>query len=224
MSGKGHATSSSLTDMMASLMAIFVLLFVIAQNNRGAGIEANRKELIKALQGKLASAGIESARIKSDPRDPNSILIILPDSLLFPRGSHEILEGGRRIARKATPLIAEMLCRSSESYGVEQIVIEGHTDSTTPPGSSREGGRSSNLVLSQARAMAFVREGIDTLVLGGGPIDCFLPLVSATGRGQEQPDPNYSKDAKEQRRVVLRLRLGIEKADSVKMRLSSPER
>ena len=206
---------------MASLMAIFVLLFVAAQNNRGAGIESNRAELIKQLQGELASAGIDSANIRSDPRDPNSILIILPDSSLFPRGSRQMLESGRRIARQATPRLASILCARSRNFGVEQIVIEGHTDSTTPPGSTSEGGRSSNLVLSQARAMAFVREGIDTLVSAAGPLDCFLPLVSATGRGQEQHLPSFPKDAAEQRRVVLRLRLGIEKTDSVRMQLDT---
>lgn len=220
MSATGHATGSSLTDMMASLMAIFVLLFVAAQNNRGAGIEASRDELIKQLKGELETAGINPAGIKSDPRDPNSILIILPDSSLFPRGSRQMLPGGRRIARQATPRIASLLCQHTRSFGVEQIIIEGHTDSTTPPGTTSEGGRSSNLVLSQARAMAFVSEGIDTLVASKGPLDCFLPLVSATGRGQEQPLPEHDRGAAEQRRVVLRLRLGVEKSDSVRLRLN----
>lgn len=219
MSESGNSVSSSLTDMMASLMAIFVLLFVAAQNNRGAGIEANRAELIKQLQGKLTSAGIESANIRNDPRDPNSVLIILPDSSLFPIKSAQMYESGRRIARQITPLIASIICPREQTFGIEQILIEGHTDSLREKGTTPVEGRKRNLVLSQQRAMAFVREGIDTLVAGAGPLDCFLPLVSATGRGQEQLLPDYPKDAAEQRRVVLRLRLGKEKADSARVQL-----
>jgi flagellar motor protein MotB len=216
MSERGNAVGSSLTDMMASLMAIFVLLFVAAQNNRGAGIEANRDRLIKQLQGQLASAGIDSANIKNDPRDPNSVLIILPDSSLFPIDKDQMFESGRRIARQAIPRIAATICQKDSTFGVEQIIVEGHTDSLRKDGQSQVEGKSYNLQLSQRRAMAFVREGIDTLVAGEGPLECFLPLVSATGRGQEQPLPNFARDAKEQRRVVLRLRLGIEKVDSIR--------
>lgn len=217
MSADSGATSSSLTDMMASLFAIFVLLFVASENNRGAGAKSARDALIKQLQGALPAAGIDSAKIIGDPSDPYSVLIVLPDSVLFPLGSATMLPAGRRVVRQATPRIAAVLCPSKSAdssslvWPIDRVVVEGHTDTTWSRNTSSAERRSRNLNLSQQRAMTFVRESIDTLVANQGPLlDCFLPLVSASGRGQEEPRLDAALDAPEQRRVVLRLRLKSE--------------
>ena len=61
MSERAGATGSSLTDVMASLVAVFVLLFVAAQNNRGIGVQTVRDTLIKQLRGELVEAGVPDA-------------------------------------------------------------------------------------------------------------------------------------------------------------------
>lgn len=218
MSERGHATGSSLTDMMASLFAIFVLLFVVAQNNRGAGAKSARERLIKQLQGELPAAGIESANIMGDPTDPYTVLIVLPDSVLFPRGSAVMIEAGRQVVRRFTPRLASILCstttppdaKKEQPWRIDRVVVEGHTDTTWSKDATRAERRKRNLVLSQQRAMNYVQESVDTLVAGSGPIDCFLPLVSASGRGQEELRPDAPDDGPAQRRVVLRLRLASE--------------
>jgi outer membrane protein OmpA-like peptidoglycan-associated protein len=221
MSAHGHATGSSLTDMMASLVAIFALLFVAANNNRGAGIQTAREALIKQLRGDLMVAGIDSASIRADPSDPNSVLILLPERVLFNRGESEMLPEGRRIVRQATPPLARLLCTASREWDLEEVVVEGHTDSTIRFGTDPSEGRRFNLELSQKRALNFVMQSMDTLTLESGPVDCFLKLVSATGRGQEKPRPDLPPDADEQRRVVLRFRLAASQVDSVKAELGA---
>ncbi len=53
MSSQQSGHSSSFTDLMASLLAVFVLLFVAAQNKRVGTMNSERQLLIKALQGQL---------------------------------------------------------------------------------------------------------------------------------------------------------------------------
>lgn len=202
----GGATGSSLTDVMASLMAIFVLLFVAAQNNRGVGMKNARDELIRQLRGELVKAGIDAAAVDSVPNDLSTVVVILPDSVLFERGRSQMSEAGRQVVRSATPLLAGVLCDTAVTGKLDQLVVEGHTDNTIPLGKSAESGRRYNLELSQKRSMDFVTTSTAVLE-GDGLLECYLRLVSATGRGQENPLPGVAPDSAPQRRVVLRVRL-----------------
>ena len=211
------ATSSSLTDILASLVAVFVLLFVAAQNNRGAGVVTARDVLIKQLRGELVTAGIDSAAIDSVPNDPSSVVVILPDSVLFERGDSIMSAAGRNVVRSATPLLVGVICADSIRRTLDQMIVEGHTDNTIPWAMLPEVGRMFNLELSQRRSMNFVATSTATLAGRDKLLECYLSLVSATGRGQENPLPNIPADSSPQRRVVLRLRLRTEIRDSVRI-------
>lgn len=213
--GKGFS-NSSLTDVMASLMAIFVLLFVAAQNNRGVGMKNARNEVLKQLKGELARAGIDSAAIDSIPNDVSTVVVILPDSVLFDRGSFQMSAKGKEVVKAATPLLAGVLCNDTLRANLDQLVIEGHTDNTIPAGMGAEEGRRYNLQLSQRRSMNFVTTSTEQLT-GDSRLECFLQLVSATGRGQEDPRQDASPDAAPQRRVVLRVRLKTRMGDTTRV-------
>jgi outer membrane protein OmpA-like peptidoglycan-associated protein len=200
------ATASSLTDVMASLMAIFVLLFVASQNNRGVGMKTARDEIIRQLRGELTKAGIDAAAVDSVPNDLTTVVVILPDSVLFDRGKSRMSDGGRRVVRSATPLLAGVLCAADVRPKLDQLVVEGHTDNTIPYGMNADSGRRYNLELSQRRSMDFVTTST-TELQGNAMLGCYLQLVSATGRGQEDPIAGVAEDAAPQRRVVLRVRL-----------------
>ncbi len=217
MKNGSGATSSSLTDILASLVAVFVLLFVAAQNNRGAGVATARDVLIKQLRGELVTAGIDSAAVDSVPNDPSSVVVILPDSVLFERGDNLMSAAGRNVVRTATPLLVGVICADSIRRTLDQMVVEGHTDNTIPWGMLPESGRMFNLELSQRRSMNFVATSTATLAGRDKLLECYLSLVSATGRGQENPLPNIPADSSPQRRVVLRLRLRTEIRDSVRI-------
>lgn len=216
MSSNGGATGSSLTDVMASLMAIFVLLFVAAQNNRGAGMKTARDVIIQQLRGELVKAGIDQAAVDSVPNDLSTVIIVLPDSVLFERGKSQMADAGRQVVRSATPLLAGVLCANNVKNLVDQLVVEGHTDNTIPWAMPPQEGRRYNLELSQRRSMDFV--STSTRALEGYPLlECYLGLVSATGRGQENPLPNIAANAALQRRVVLRIRLRTNARSSTMM-------
>ena len=217
MKNGSGATSSSLTDILASLVAVFVLLFVAAQNNRGAGVITARDALIKQLRGKLVTAGIDTGKITSVPNDPSTVLVILPDSVLFNRGESRMSDAGQEVVRTATPVLASVICADSIRPSLDQVVVEGHTDNTIPFGMAAERGRMFNLELSQRRSMNFVATSTATLAGSNELLECYLRLVSATGRGQEDSIPNVPADSSPQRRVVLRIRLKTEVRDSVRI-------
>jgi outer membrane protein OmpA-like peptidoglycan-associated protein len=218
MKGRGEGgTASSLTDLMASLVAVFVLLFVAAQNNRGAGMKNARDALLRSLEGRLAQAGIEQWAVDSVPNDPSTVIIVLPDSVLFDRGSDIMKPAGRTEVERATPILAGVICDPTMSGQLDQLVVEGHTDNTIRVGLSPQDGRMYNLALSQRRSMHFVQTSTAALKNDEELLGCYLQLVSATGRGQEDLLPSVPGDAAQQRRVLLRIRLRTDLADTVRV-------
>lgn len=149
------AASSSLTDILASLVAVFVLLFVAAQNNRGAGW-SRLAMCSSSNSGRTGYRRSDSAAIDSIPNDPSTVLVILPDSVLFERGDSRMSAAGQNVVRIATPLLAGVICADSIRQTLDQVVVEGHTDNTIPFGMRPEAGRMFNLELSQRRSMNFV--------------------------------------------------------------------
>ena len=214
-SGNGHGAAAAFTDLMASLLVVFVLLFVVALNKRASAQDQNLKDLIEALKGNLQSAGLDAASVTRDSVDRNAALVVFPDSLLFDVGSEAMRPEGVRIVSSATPRIASVLCRDSLKKRIETVVVEGHTDARVPKGISPQEGRAYNLRLSQLRSMNVVSESMVALAQSSDR-DCYLTLVSATGRGRENllPAPVDSLDAR-QRRVILKIRLRTDVADNV---------
>lgn len=199
--------AASFTDLMASLMVIFVLLFVAVVNNASAKRDVVVDELLKSLQQRIGETGLAKRIINKDPKDPNAILIIMPDSLLFDRAKSEIRDAGRTDLAQFIPLLATVLCAAETRDRVAGVVVEGHTDSTwsealVPP----QTGPEKNLELSQSRSMEVVKASLRTLD-GAEGRECFRQMLSASGRGQEEPLPGYSGDDAKQRRVVFKIRV-----------------
>jgi outer membrane protein OmpA-like peptidoglycan-associated protein len=217
MSSPQGGAASSFTDLMASLLALFVLLFVVAQNKRKVVAEDARTLLIRQLRGELQQAGIDSAAVNRDPRDPNSVVVVLPDSVLFGRGAAEMSPAGRNVVKLTTPGLTRILCASEMRNQLDQVVVEGHTDNTIPDRLSAEAGRRFNLRLSQLRSMDFVSRSTEALTGQDRELNCYLTLVSASGRGQEEPIPNIALDSAAQRRVLLRIRMRTDFGDTVKV-------
>jgi flagellar motor protein MotB len=212
--GGGHSGAAAFTDLMASLMVIFVLLFVVALNKRVGDHNKLQEDLIRALRGDLMAAGLEAATIERDSYDKNAVVVVFPDSLLFDVGSERMRPEGVRIVKAATPRIAGVLCRDSMRRRLETVVVEGHTDARARLGATSEEGRADNLRLSQLRSMNVVSESM--IGLAGSPDrDCYLTLVSATGRGRENLLPTIDSLDARQRRVILKIRLRTDVADDV---------
>ena len=218
--GGGHHAghmAASFTDLMTSLMVIFILLFVATVNNAAAGRQKIQSDLLKSLRDQLAAKGLDSASIKRDERDPYAIVIVMPDSLLFERDSSRVRSGGQRYLSDVTPTLASILCAPEVSPHIDNVVVEGHTDTTYKGVSNTpEYGRAYNLRLSQARSMAVV--GTSLLALSESPQaerDCFRAMLSASGRGQEEPLPSIPGDDARQRRVIYKIRVNADLAQQL---------
>lgn len=210
----GHGGTAAFTDLMASLLVVFVLLFVVALNKRAGDQRTLQDDLIRALRGNLRSAGIEAASVNRDSRDKNAVVVVFPDSLLFDVGAQRMRPEGARIVQVATPRIAGVLCADSLRPRLETVVVEGHTDTRIPPGMTPSAGRAFNLRLSQSRSMDVVSESM-TALASRPERDCYLTLVSATGRGRENLLPGIDSLDARQRRVILKIRLRTDAAENV---------
>lgn len=174
-----------------------------------------RDQLLRSLEGRLEQAGIRQWAVDSVPHDPSTVVIVLPDSVLFDRGSDVMKASGRAEVERATPILAEVLCDSAMGGKLDQLVVEGHTDNTIRGGLTPQDGRMYNLELSQRRSMHFVQVSTSSLRNRESLLSCYLQLVSATGRGQEDLLPTVPGDAAQQRRVLLRIRLRNDLSDTL---------
>ncbi|HEX9002435.1 MAG TPA: OmpA family protein [Blastocatellia bacterium] len=203
--------ASSLTDLMTSLMVIFILLLVATLNNAQQEGETTRNAILKKLQERLSGEVNEyreqGFEIKNDPKDPLGLIVIVPDGLLnFAVNRADIPAAGIEFLQKIVPKMAATLCSEEFRREIESIVIEGHTDST--------GSDERNLPLSQERSLRVVQESLRVLAgttTGDGQLNrgCFLELLSATGRGSVEPvrDQAGQEDFNRSRRVIFKIRV-----------------
>ncbi len=203
--------ASSLTDLMTSLMVIFILLLVATLNNAQQEGETTRNAILKKLQERLSGEVNEyreqGFEIKNDPKDPLGLIVIVPDGLLnFAINRADIPVAGIEFLQKIVPKMAATLCSEEFRREIESIVIEGHTDST--------GSDERNLPLSQERSLRVVQESLRVLAgtaSGDGQSNrgCFLELLSATGRGSVEPvrDQAGQEDFNRSRRVIFKIRI-----------------
>jgi outer membrane protein OmpA-like peptidoglycan-associated protein len=209
--------SSSLTDLMTSLMVIFILLLLVFISHTASKDAALTDVLLAKLRKDLQPQGFTENTIRPDPRDRNAILVIVPGRLMnFQVRKADLSDDGRDFLKGYIPNLARILCSEEYRSSVESIVVEGHTDSTSWAGSSQEQSQDKNLALSQQRSMAVVEESLADL--GGKEQDrsCFLEKLSATGRGEQEPE----KTNDDSRRVIFRIRVKARDEDNMIRRIA----
>jgi outer membrane protein OmpA-like peptidoglycan-associated protein len=208
MENGNSSLSSSMTDLMTSLAVIFILLLVASLNNAQQEGENTRnsilQKLLERLQTEVDLYKGQGFEIKNDPKDPLGLIIVVPEGLLnFKVDSSDIPPAGKEFLQKIIPKMATTLCSNEFQKEMESIVIEGHTDST--------GDDEHNLKLSQDRSLKVVQESLR--VLAAENKDCFLTLLSATGRGEKDliliKDQNgeEKEDFNRSRRVIFKIRV-----------------
>lgn len=216
--GDGQHSShmaSSFTDLMASLMVIFILLFVGTLSNAAKRRETTTEKLLGALKSAVAAGGMDAGGIRKDDRDPYAVVIVMPEDLLFRRGEWLVGQNGQAYLTRMVPVLSGIVCSDELKNKVASVVVEGHTDvvwsGVMPDGTD---GAQLNLELSQKRSMDVVRSSLVALNAGAGR-DCFRGLLAASGRGQEELLPDISGDDSRQRRVVFKIRIQQNTVDDV---------
>jgi flagellar motor protein MotB len=199
--------SSSFTDLMSSLVVIFILLFLAFVHEQEGRQESIKDKLLAELQQQLKEANLDQQNIK---KDGDAVVIIVPEGLMnFETGKSDLKEGGRAFLQRYIPPISKMLVNDFQN-DVDSLIVEGYTDRQRAAGSSEEQGEAQNLILSQERSMKVVEESLNDLT---GPDkvrerEFFLDRLSASGRGEQQaiheagPENNPNL-----RRVIFRIRV-----------------
>ncbi len=207
--------SSSLTDLMTSLMVIFILLLLVFISHAASKNVVVTDEILKALQTELRPQGFSETSIRPDPHDRNAILVIVPGDLMnFKLQSPDLQPGGELFLHRYIPALANVLCSNEFRASVESIVVEGHTDTAAWAGVSKEESQEKNLTLSQERSMAVVEAALADL--NSNEHECFLEKLSATGRGEQDQESTPA----ESRRVIFRIRVKADVEEDMTQRLA----
>jgi flagellar motor protein MotB len=208
--------SSSLTDLMTSLMVIFILLLLVFVSHTASKDAALTDVLLKRLKKDLQPQGFNENSIRPDPRDRNAILVIVPGDLMhFKNQDAHLQEAGQKFLRSHIPTFADVLCGDQFRSSIESLVVEWHTDKQMY-GKTAEESQNNNLKLSQERSMAVVEEALADLTGREPDRSCFLEKLSATGRGEQDPE----KTDEESRRVIFRIRVKARDEDNMVRRLA----
>ena len=205
--------SSSLTDLMTSLMVIFILLLLVFVHRTAGKDAAVTDVLLKKLRHDLTPQGFNERSIRRDSRDRNAILVIVPDRLMnFETGKSTLQPAGELFLKTYIPEFAEVLCSDQFRSSVESIVVEGHTDTQRYAGSAEE-SQNKNLRLSQDRSMEVVKNALADLAGMEAERGCFLEKLSASGRGEQEQEATPD----ESRRVILKIRVRASEVESIRV-------
>lgn len=175
--------SSSLTDLMTSLAVVFILLLVASLNNAQQEGVGMRNQMVVKLQEAFREFEAHGVKVESDPRDPLSLLVLVPEGLLqFQFDKAEIPQPGIDFLRQFAPRLSSVACSGQFRDEISSIIVEGHADSlgTDKANLDRSQQRSSAVVINSLDVLSALEQG-DKVALQTR--ECFKGLVSATGRG-----------------------------------------
>lgn len=195
--------SSSFADLMTSMAVIFILLLCASLNNAQQEGQTVRNSVLAEMQKALKDFVAGGIEVKSDPKDPLGLLILVPEDLLaFKLDQADLSPSGESFLKVFVPRLSRIVCSPQFTNEINSIVVEGHTDSS---GTARH-----NWDLSQKRSMSVVRASLNVLDENGVSEEktAFLQLLSASGRGSAEliTDPSGQEDSPSSRRVIFKLR------------------
>ena len=182
--GRQDSFTISISDLMASLLAIFMLTicyFILNFSQATAQLTQNdvtRAELLTRIHERLEQDGIKVTV------DEQHGILRISEGVLFDVGTAEVKPEGRRVIQKLGGILADALQSDAFAGTVETIFIEGHTDDV--PISSPD--FPSNWELSTKRAIHTWR-----LMAAGCPTLNQLknkngqPIVSCSGYAETRP-------------------------------------
>jgi flagellar motor protein MotB len=199
--------SHSFTDLMTSLMVIFILLLLVFLDKQASVNTTAAQSVARDLRQRLPGPNV-----RLDPKDPSIVIVTIPTSALnFLPNQYQLQPNGERFLQDEMPKIASVLCAGRYRSSIESIIVEGHSDSAPFRGVSLEESQSLNLKLSQDRSMEVVRKTLQDLSSQPAARTCMLEKISASGSGEQ--DLKGTPD--QSRRVVLKVRVNASLAPAL---------
>lgn len=202
-------TANSFTDLMTSLLVIFILLLCSFMNNAFGEGERTKTVILEKLQHQLRDFEVKGVAVKEDKNDPLTLLILVPEGLLeFKTDLAEIPSKGNEFLDAFIPKLTDTIYLPEFREEISSVVVEGHTDS--------RGSDAHNLSLSQQRSLSVVNKCLNILEKSydskNGDITksaYFLKVLSASGRGKQDIilTPEGQEDLSQSRRVIFKIRV-----------------
>jgi outer membrane protein OmpA-like peptidoglycan-associated protein len=190
------------TDLMTSLMVIFILVLLVFLNNQASLKTAVTRSRLADLKRELEAAGFKNIGIEQ--RDPYTIVVPLAGQrLLFKPNEFELQPQGHVFLQEEIPKLAKVLCESKYRASVDTVIVEGHSDAMRYHGASLEESQIRNLKLSQNRALEVVSETLALLSNSPAERGCLFEKLTASGRGEQ----DLALTADTSRRAVLKIRV-----------------
>lgn len=204
----GDAFTLSISDLMAGLLAIFILALSYFMLNLGevtnqyTGNTEKRNELLEDMQQDMANRGVKVTI------DKKQGVLRIPESVLFAQGEAVIKPEGYYAVSSLSQVLYETLTEEKYANAVETVFIEGHTDNVpieTPEFHS-------NWELSTQRAintwnlMRMDQEALNTIANANDQ-----PVFSCSGYAETRPitDDPYDENSEEGRAANRRIDIRV---------------
>ena len=209
--GSDHL-AHSFTDLMTSLMVIFILLLLVFLNNQASVNAVTTQDLMVQLRSQLEPNGFSREDIRIDPKDPSTILLTVADNqLTFKPNSHQLEPRGQTFLETRMPKLTETLCAPAYRNAIDSVIVEGHSDNAPYRGLNAEESLERNLKLSQDRSMEVVAKTLTALSTRPAIQSCLMDKISASGRGEQ----DLAESGDKSRRVVIKVRVNANRAVDV---------
>ena len=195
----------SIGDLMASILMIFMLLFIVKTIETGRELR-KKEEIIEGFTGlkkniiSKIQKDFEERGIKVD-LDPQTGTIKIDDKILFNTGEYLLKPEGKKYLNEFVPIYINLLLNDEQvKKELSQIIIEGHTDDV--------GSYIYNMELSQKRAFEVIKYIYDEMPNFKGKEE-LKRYITANGRSNIKVlrDNSGNIDRDKSRRVEFQFKL-----------------
>ncbi|MBR4623925.1 MAG: OmpA family protein [Alphaproteobacteria bacterium] len=201
----GNVFWCTMSDMMLGLAVVFITLFVVAMTGF-SNEEVSKKELKLTVTKKLVAA-VQKKGLKVEI-DQNNGDIKLTDVDLFEVNSWVLTPNGKKLLDELGPIYINTIFAEPEYVkALEQVLVEGHTDSQTFAGNYTKNEqflKNMELSLKRAHAVAdyMLRTKYDPKYA-----DAVTKVLIVDGKSYNEPVlVNGKEDYGKSRRVVLKMK------------------
>lgn len=208
----------SISDLMASILIIFILFFVI---------KINSESKIKRVYDVLFVKQLEIVNELKDVFQDYENVKVLEDGTIyfymsdkgeydtwFDRGKWELREKAKKDLVEVIPMYLAILRDKTEpdSIDIENIIIEGHTDKSFRNAKTELDNYLFNLQLSQQRAFSVSEYIQEKIPLPESTKEFLKEKLTANGRSYVMPfrNGNGDEDPILSRRVEIKFKLDFE--------------
>lgn len=232
--GKSDAFNTSISDLMAGMLAVFILALCYFMINFGQ-ITAERKEALdkvthsneirKKLLSNIEETINEELKKNKLPikvsADKDRGILPLPAGIFFDSGKAEIKEEGIKIIQVLGKALSEELEKKEFAETVDTIFIEGHTDDEAISEYSKF---ESNWQLSTERAIRTWDElqTIDGIDLKNRNNKNGQPFFSCSGYADTRPHPDAIIDKEHDSKEELERKRQINRRIDIRITMLPP--